>query len=169
MRCDLLKIAYVSKAHGLKGEIFIRPLSEEPHWPHPIKKIFIGDSVFSVQNYSHHKSGVLFKLDDCSSREMAQALKGQAVFLPKKLFKSRGGERFYLAELSFFQVESLGQGKIGVIQSFQSDKFQDFLLVKREGRKNLLSIPLAAPYIKEISFNQKKLVLDLPLDFLNIF
>ena len=60
MRCDLLKIAYVSKAHGLKGEIFIRPLSEEPHWPHPIKKIFIGDSVFSVQNYSHHKSGVLF-------------------------------------------------------------------------------------------------------------
>ena len=169
MRPDLLKVAYVSKAHGLKGEIFIRPLHKDSHWPHPIKKIFIGDSVFSVQNYSQHKGGMILKLDDCHSRSSALALKGQAVFLSKGLFKSKRGENFYLAELTSFQVEILGRGELGAIQSFQSDKFQDFLLVQREGQKAALPIPFVASYIKEISFDKRKLVLDLPVNFLKIF
>ena len=166
---SLLKIAYVSKAHGIKGELFVRPLNAQFHWPHSIKEIIIGDTVFPVQKYSAHKEGMILKLDHCETRSSAEALKGQPVFLPKKLFKSKKGENIYLAELLSFHVEVSGYGNIGMIQSFQSDKHQDFLLVKKRNSPNQILIPFKEHYIKDIQFSKKTLILDLPDNFLEVF
>ena len=128
-------MAYVSKAHGIKGEVFIRPLNNLTDWPHPIKKIIIRESALSVQKYSFHKEGMIFKLQNCDTRLSAEALKAQPVFLPKRIFKSKKGERIYLAELLSFHVVVSGRGEIGRVQSFQSYKDQDFLIVGAERRE----------------------------------
>ena len=123
-------MAFVLKAHGIKGEIFICPFNINSEWPHPIKEIFIEDSLFSVKKYSKHKNGLIVELENCQTRSSAEALKSQSVFLPKELFESKKGDKIYLTELTSFSVKVLGQGKIGTIQSFQSDKYQDFLIVQ---------------------------------------
>ena len=166
---SLLKVAHVSKAHGLKGEIFIRPLNIRTEWPRPLKEIIIGTTVFSVQNYSLHKEGMIFKLDNCQTKREAEALKSQAVFLPKKLFKSRKGEGIYLAELLSFCVELLDQVPIGTVHSFQSNSFQDFLLVQPKGEQKLIPVPFVKTYIRKIHFSEKKIILNLPPDFLDNF
>lgn len=169
---ELLKIAYVSKAHGIKGEIFVSPLNSNPDWPNPVKEIFIGDSTskaFSVKKYSPHKKGMIFELDNCQSRQAAEKLKFQSVFLPKKLFKSKRGERIYLAELISFHVEILNQGDIGEIRAFQSNKHQDFLIVQHNKTSSETLIPFVSSYIKNIDFSKKKIVLNLPKDFLKTF
>ena len=125
-KSQFLKVAYVSKAHGIKGEIFVCPFNIKAEWPQPLREIFIGESAFSVKKYSHHKEGIIFELENCHSRQEAESLKAQFVFLPAKNFKSNKGEEIYLAELTSFCVELLGQGEIGNIQSFKSDKFQGF-------------------------------------------
>ena len=136
-----LKCAYVTKAQGIKGELFVRPFNPKPQWP-PVREIFIDGRAFSVINYRPHKEGFVFKLKGCDSREAALSLKGKGVFLPKKLFESgnKKGEGFYLAELLSFQVESLPHGIIGRIHSFQSGKLYDFLYVvaSNESSKELL-------------------------------
>ena len=134
--CQFLKVAYVSKAHGIKGEIFVRPLNNLPDWPQPIKEIIIGESAFPVQKYSFHKEGIIFKLQNCETKLSAETLKAKPVFLPKKLFKSKKGEKIYLAELLSFHVVVSGHGKIGQVQSFQSYKDQDFLLVEQKKKKS---------------------------------
>ncbi len=165
----LLKVAYVSKAHGIKGEVFICPLNSRPDWPHPLREVIIGGAVFSVQKYSPHKNGLIFQLEGCQTRPAAEALKAQAVFLPKKLFKSAKGERLYLAELLSFRVEVSGQGPIGSVQSFQSSGAGDFMLVKQRGKETAILIPFVAAYIKDICFLKKALTLNLPENFLEIF
>ena len=159
----------MSKAHGIKGEIFVRPLNAYPDWPHPIDEIVIGDSTFSVQRYSRHKEGIIFKLDQCQTRSLASSFKAQPVFLPKKFFESKKGRRIYLAELISFCVEVLGHGEIGNIQSFQSHKLQDFLLVQQNDKEDPILIPFVPAYIKDIHFSKKRLILDLPENFLKIF
>ena len=165
---ELLKVGYVSKAHGAKGEIFVRLLNNSLDWPQPLKGIFIGDSSFLVQKISRHKGGIILKLESCRSRPSALALKNQPVFLPKRIFRGKKGEKFYLAELLSFQVEALGKGYVGRIKAFRSNKGADFLCVRAPDGPEIL-IPLAAPYVKEINFAKKKLLLDLPENFLDIF
>lgn len=166
---SLLKVAHVSKVHGIKGEVFIRPLNSQAEWPQPIKEIVIGDLLFSVQKYSRHKEGMIFKLDKCQTRQEAEALKSQAVYLSKEIFKSKKSEGFYLMELKSFFVEVAGEGVIGVVDSFQSHSSQDFLLVKAEGKKDLIPVPFAGDYVQEINFSKKNLILNLPENFLDIF
>ena len=168
---SFLKVAYVSKAHGIKGEIFVRLFNVKADWPHPIREIFIGDSysAFSVKNHSRHKQGIIFELEGCQSRQEAESLKGQPVFLPVKKFKSQKGEEIYLAELTSFCVEIVNQGEIGQIQSFKSDKFQDFLCVTNNKLNTEILIPFTESYIKDINFSKRRLILDLPKDFLKLF
>ena len=112
---------------------------------------------------------MILELDNCQNVQSAKLLQFQPVFLPKKLFKSQRGEKIYMAELISFAVEVLDQGLIGNIQSFQSNKHQDFLLVQQKEKASKIPIPFVSSYIKNINFPEKTIVLDLPEDFLKIF
>ena len=165
---QFVKIAYLFKAHGIKGEVFALPFNTHYEWPQNLKEIFIGDSFscFPITKYRPHKKGVIFELQSCRSREKAESLKGELVFLPKKLFKSKKGEALYLAELMSFCVEVSGVGKIGSIHSFQSSSSQDFLVIKK--KKGDLLIPFVKAYIKKIHFSRKTIILELPKNFLEM-
>ena len=162
----LLKIAYVAKAHGVRGEVFVQPFNEKAQWPPIIKEIFIGSAVFSVHSHRPHKKGWIFELKECPNRSSAEALKQKPVFLPRDLFISKKGEFVYLAELVSFCVQVAGYGQIGSIQSFQSNGFQDFLIIGPTKERPSFSIPLVPPYIKNIDFVKKTVTLDLPKNFL---
>ncbi len=156
------------KPQGVKGGIFVYCLNDPLKWPQPIKQLFIGKSHFSVKKYSVHKGGLIFYLDQVRDKSSAESLRDQAVFLPKSLFQSRKGEFIYLTELRSFSVHALGRGLIGEVQAFYSHSFQDFLLVQQEQEPALL-IPFVKEYVHEIFFSQKKLILNLPENFLEVF
>ena len=158
----------MSKAHGLKGEIFIRPFNSQAKWPALVTKIVIGSKTFLVDSYSLHKQGMIFKLKSINTKAQALALKGELVFLPKKLFKSPKGEEIYLAELLGFFVYVLNK-KIGIVDSFKSSGFQDYLRVKKHGQKKITPIPFVSSYIDKIDFFNKKIFLKLPDHFLDLF
>ena len=164
----------MSRSHGIKGEIFIRPFNPQSHWPSKLSSLKIGDHVFFPKTCSAHKQGFIVKLKDCDTKEKADQFKFQSVFLDKKDFISQKGENIYLAELLYFDVE-LSKGQLGQILAFQSDNHQDFLVVcKREpdGTLNKPSpylIPFVPSYIQEIDFKKKKVILNLPDNFLSLF
>ena len=104
------------------------------------------------------------------NREEAEKLKSKAVFFPKKKFKTKKGEFIYLAELTGFCIEIPGKTQIGIIQSFHSNNtFQDLLLVKQKDKEVEILIPFVKSYILSIDFKTKKIVMDLPKDFLKTF
>lgn len=162
-------MAYVSKAHGIKGEVLARSLNNPKNWPHPIKEIIVGESVFLVQKYSFHKEGIIFKLQDCETRLFAEALKTKPIFLPKKLFKSKTEGKIYLAELLSFCVLVSDYGEIGQVKSFKSYKRQDFLLVEWKEKRSEILIPFVKDYIQDICFPKRTLTLSLPKNFLEVF
>lgn len=170
---EFLKIAYVVKPHGIRGDIFVRPLNPKPNWPYSLKEIFIGNlpdpPLFSIKKYSFHKEGVIFSLIHFSDIHQAKSLRFKPVFLPQKLFKSKKGELIYLAELFSFSVEVLGCGIIGLIQSFHSNQGTDLILVQKKEPFFEILIPFVEPYIKSINFSKRTVLLDLPEDFLKTF
>lgn len=170
-KSDFLKVAYISKAHGIKGELFLRPLHPQASWPRILKNIYIGDSlsVFSVKQYKQVQGGWIFALRSVKNRERAEKLKSKAVFLPKKNFTAKKGELIYLAELIGFRVETPKKLSLGIVQSFKSNASQDFLLIKKKTEVSEILIPFVESYILKIDFDAKKLIMNLPKDFLKTF
>ena len=162
---SLLKVGVVSRAHGLRGEIFIRPLGGNPDWPSLLGKIFIGSRSFAVEGFRPHKGGFIFQLKGVGDRNQGEALAGLECFLPKSLFQSASGERIYLSELLGFAVEAADQGSLGLVESFCSSKHQDFLAVRRKPEAEPLLIPFVLEYIEGIDFSRRRLKLKLPSGF----
>ena len=165
----------MSKSHGIKGEIFIRPFNPQASWPSGISSLKIGDQDFSIEHYSSHKQGFIVKLKNCDTKESADQLKALPVFLSKEYFKSKKSEDIYLAELLDFNIEILSYNKKARLLEFQSDKHQDFLVIsfnpegEEVNKDSILLIPFVSTYIHVIDFEKKKLVLKLPENFLTVF
>ena len=176
MDSHFLKIAYVSKSHGIRGEIFIRPFNPQASWPLAISSLKIAEQIFCIEHYSAHKQGFIVKLKNCDTKKSADQFKSQPVFLDKKYFESKKGELIYLAELLNFNVEILKHDKKGQLIEFQSDKHQDFLVIsffsnfkKNPNKDFVILVPFVSAYIQKIDFKNKKLILDLPENFLSVF
>ena len=173
MKKSFLKTAYVSRVHGLKGGLFLFPFNPRAKWPSHIESLKINESLFQVEQFSAHKNGFIVKLKGCDSKSSAEKFQFQPVFLDKKLFESKEKDSFYLAELLDFVVEIEGQKGKGFVLYFESDKKnQDFLVIEffnSVKKKGIYSIPLASAYIKTIDFKNKRLILKLPDQFLEIF
>ena len=170
----------MSRSHGIKGEIFIRPFNSQAHWPQGISSIKIGERFFLMEYYSSHKQGFIVKLKGCDTKEDADQLKSKPVFLAKEDFISAKGEDIYLMELLGFDIFSTGYGKLGKVIQFQTGKKRDFLVVSSDSNKKtaeaqLLSesqnylVPFVSTYIQKIDFEKKELILNLPKNFLSLF
>ncbi|MCY4321343.1 MAG: ribosome maturation factor RimM [Bdellovibrionaceae bacterium] len=173
MDYHFLKLAYVSKSHGLKGEIFVKPFNPKASWP-SISSVKIGSKLFSIEYYSAHKKGFIIKLKTCNTKQEADQLKTQPVFLNKQYFIKQKTEEIYLAEFLDFDVFILKGRYIGKIIKFKSDKYQDFLVLSESQNKNFdkennILVPFTIHYIHKIDFEHKNMVLNLPKNYLSLF
>ena len=169
-----LKVALVSKSHGLKGELFLASFHSKPDWPSQIKSLKIMGRDFEVERCSPHKNGFIVKLKGCDSKSQADQFQFQEVFLNKSLFQSKTDDSFYLMELLGFSVEIEGDQSKGSVLHFESNhKNQDFLIIdfskEEKLNKKTHSIPFISAYIKKIDFKKKHILLTLPKDFLEFF
>ena len=170
-KSDFLKVASISKAHGIKGELFLRPFHSKASWPQNLKNIFIGESLseFAIKQYKQVKGGWIFSLKTINNRIEAEQFRSKTVFLPKKKFKTKKGESIYLAELKGFLVETLDKKQIGIVHSFQSPASQDVLIVQEKTKKSKILIPFVKAYILKLDFKRKKIVISLPKGYLKFF
>jgi 16S rRNA processing protein RimM len=162
-----IKIGYVSKTHGLKGEVTFQLSADAPEpevgqvlmfekngavVPHFVKEISINGAKAFV------------KLEDVNTFEAAGQLKGNSIYLEKsKRPKLKRGE-FYDDELVGFAVHDAEAGKLGIVNRVENQGLNKLLDV---GEKNVL-IPVNGPFITSISKAKKRIDVELPEGFLDI-
>lgn len=158
-------MGFVSRSHGVKGEIFVHPFNESFQWPvKHLDQIFLNRRPFLVKTCHLYKTGLRFLLQDIDTREKAKALVGHTVFLSKHLFETKKKGEFYLFELQDFTVHVRGKGEVGRVKNFTSTGSQDILLIKGFNLEEIL-IPFVEDYIESIYFQKKILFLNLPEGF----
>ena len=162
---SLLKIGHISRSHGIRGELFLKPLNPDSDWPIPLKEVFIGSKSYEVDLARPHKQGWIFKLRSVASRNESDGFIGQSVFLNSDLFRSRGKSFFYLSELRGADVELEGRGVIGKVLNFQSHPFQEMLVVESFENQKQILIPFVKAYILNLDFDKPLIRLSLPEGF----
>ena len=166
-RDSLIKIGYVMKTHGLKGEV---TLSLSPDAPKiDVQDVLVveqksGIVPYFVECISVMGTKALVKLVDINSIDLSFHLKGCSVFMEKsKRPKLKRGE-FYDDELVGFEVVDKKNGKLGRVIQVVNQGSNRLLEVTENG----ILIPLNGPFITSISKSKKEIGVELPKGFLDI-
>lgn len=159
-KLELITVAKVQDAHGLKGEMFVKPLANDLSWLSSLTHFWIQNTKFPITAIRFHKNGFLVTTLDITDRTQAEKYKGLEFQIPSELLVSKKGETIYLYEIEGFEVSTIESGTIGKIKSFSFNGAQDIIIVSN-GEKEI-QIPFINEFIVKIDWNKQAIEMKLP-------
>lgn len=161
-------IGYLSRTHGLKGEV--TAIFTEPIELDSVKSVFIelkGSLVpYFIDSFSDRGDKAFIKFADVNTVEQAAGLKGSALYLSKTVRPSLKRGEFYNDEVVGFMVEDETEGKLGLLKQVIQSGPSRLLEIDYDGKDVL--IPVNGPFIKSINKSKKLIKVSLPEGFLSL-
>ena len=161
---DYFEIGHISNTHGLKGEMKIRPFTEDKNRYEELKKILIdikGEfKEYEIESVRYQKDVVLLKLKGVDDIETAEKLKNHYISIQREAAKELEENEFFIADLissEVFQNDEL----IGTLDDVFTAGASDVYVIKRKGKKDLL-LPALKSIIKKIDVVNKKISVEIP-------
>ncbi len=170
---DLAQVGFIAGAYGVAGGVRIRPFSADADallhsatwW---LDKPGLHD--VEVKRAKMHSGDVVAGLVGVTDRDMAEALKGAGVFIPRSQFPEIKDENeFYWSDLIGLEVDNLQGERLGVVHDMMSNGPQSILRVMADavgeeaGQERL--IPFVEQYVIKVDKAARKIVVDWGLDY----
>lgn len=167
---DSILLGTIIRAHGLRGEVKVRPFTESP-------ENFIGYRRLSLAQAGDQNkvpktclqarvSGglVILRLEGCESREEAESLIGCQLWLNQAELPPAGPDEFYLCYLEGKPALTPSGIGLGTIVGVMSAGGQNTLVLRYQDRE--LLIPAVRAFIVEVTSSH--VVLDPPPGLLEL-
>ncbi len=165
---DCYPIGYISKTHGLKGEVTI--VFTEPIETGTLESLFIelkGSLVpYFIKYISDRGDKAFVKFDDVDTPEQAAALKSSALYISRSMRPGLKRGEFYNDEVIGFAVEDEMEGSLGTVKTVIQSGPSRLLEINFYGKDIL--IPVNGPFIKSVNKSKKTIKVNLPEGFLSI-
>jgi 16S rRNA processing protein RimM len=165
---DCYSIGYISRTHGLKGEV--TAVFTEPIELDSVKSVFIelkGSLVpYFIDSFSDRGDKAFIKFEDVNTAEQAASIKGSALYLSKTVRPSLKRGEFYNDEVVGFMVEDETEGKLGLLKQVIQSGPSRLLEIDFNGKDVL--IPVNGPFIKSVNKSKKLIKVNLPEGFLSL-
>lgn len=148
---NLVRVGRVGKAHGIKGELKVRPDFGLPEdFLHYRDVSLLKPGADSLQDYKVSRcrplaNVVVLQLDGIIDRTMAESFCGSEVWIDKELLADLADGDFYWHELIGLQVVTEEGRKLGQVEKIMATGGHDILVVLGGGREYL--IPLRKEFL----------------------
>ena len=167
MLAEHLQIGRILGPHGIRGELKVLPLTDDPSRFDALKDCFLDDigggppvpcRCVSVR---HQNDSILMRLHGVDTREDAERMKGRYLLVHRKdAIRLPPGSHF-ICDLIGCQVESVQGEALGVLDEVLATGSNDVYLVKKDGVRDLL-IPALKTVIRSIDIEARLIRVDLP-------
>jgi 16S rRNA processing protein RimM len=166
------QIGYVSKVHGLRGEVTIVLDVDYPEDYEDLKHVFLALKSRLVPYFLEHfvlqpGNKVLAKFEELDSIDAVEELVGLEVYLPVSELAPLEEGQYYFHELIGFEVFDETKGLIGPVQIIYDLDTQNLLGVTHQGKEVL--IPIQDGIISKVDKAAKKVYCQLPDGLLEIY
>ena len=161
---EYFEIGHISNTHGLKGEMKVRPFTEDKKRYEELKKILINIKdeykEYEIESVRYQKDVVLFKLKGVDDIETAEKLKNHYISITREDAKNLQNNEYFIADLigsEIFENEEL----IGILDDVFTAGASDVYVIKRKGKKDLL-LPALKSIIKNVNVENKRIDVEIP-------
>ena len=156
---NLIIIGKITGAHGVRGELKVYPLTDDPRRFLKLKECFICGQNFekpeetSCASARIDRGNVLVKFQGVQDRDRAELLRGRFIAVTRDNAVKLKEGHYFITDLKGLTLIDDDRGDIGtVIDCFETGA-QFTLEVKREGKKNLM-IPFVKVYCYEVNIEE---------------
>jgi 16S rRNA processing protein RimM len=163
-----LIVGQVRGAHGLRGELQVEILTDDPHRFERLERVFLGKEEAEptprlLKGCRLHHGWALLQIEGCDDRTAAEALRGCLVQVPVD-------EAIPLEEGEFFEHQILGlevwtvSGELlGSVAEILYTGANDVYVVRRSGPPpREILIPVIASVVLQVDLAAGRLVVELP-------
>jgi len=164
---ELLCVGRVGKPHGLKGEIKVKPETEDPHRLVELESVFVGATAATSREFrlqsvrvQPFKSGwtVLMSLAGVESIEAAESLRGQLVYARSADLPPMEEGEWLIDELVGLNVVLESGEQVGTVKEVLELPAHPTLVIDRPDAEDVL-VPAISPFLVEVNVAEGRIQL----------
>jgi 16S rRNA processing protein RimM len=162
---DFLQVGKVVNTHGVKGEVKVVPLTDDPQRYDKLKWVYAGNDdtkqILNIESVKYFKNTVIIKFKEVPDMDGAINLKEQYLYVDRKNAVKLPKDTYFICDLIGSEVFETDGTKLGDLRDIIQTGSNDVYIVKSESGKEIL-VPALKSVVKEISIENKKIVVELP-------
>lgn len=136
----MITIGQITKPQGVRGEVKVKPLTDDPSRFCVLKSVFVGGQPYKVLGARVSGTDVFVKLAGIDDRNKAEELRGKLITIDRAAAVPLGEGEFFIADLIGSTLLARSDGKedtIGKVVSVQSFGAADVFTIDIGGAKQM--------------------------------
>jgi 16S rRNA processing protein RimM len=179
---DAIQVGRIADAWGLKGWFKVLPHSADPEalfsskrwYLQPTergKAAFTGTQLMRIREAKVHSDTIVAVAHEMEDRDLAQALKGSRIFIPRSSFPTPELDSYYWVDLMGLNVVNREGIVLGVVKDLLSTGPQTVLVIEYletlEGVEKTQErmIPFVSHYVDDVNLAEKRITVDWQPDY----
>ncbi len=164
---EYLEVGKIVNIHGVKGEIKVVPLTDDPKRFNKLKSAFIAGEIsenmqkYSFESVKYHKNFVILKLKDIDYADEAVKFKDKFIIISREDAVKLPEDSYFVCDLIKSEVFDEKNSRLGILVDVLQTGSNDVYVVRDENKKELL-IPALKSVVKEVSVKDRKIMVELP-------
>jgi 16S rRNA processing protein RimM len=157
---DRILVGYVRRAHGIKGAVIVRPLSDEPDQRWIPGAVVTSDAEppvdYTVVSANAHPAGVLVRFEGVDDRNTAESLKGTSFTIPSDERRDLDDDEYWPDDLVGCTVFDESGATLGTVEAVVFGAAQDRLAVRTA--HGTVEVPLVEAIIPTVDVAARRIV-----------
>ena len=165
-RQGFVEIGLFIGPHGIKGEVKVKSFTEIPENLFVYEEFFLGNQTkpIKLKLVRKVKQNLICIVEDIKTRNEAEKFKNLTLYVKRDNLPLLNDDEFYQRDLLNFDVYNPQRHNLGFVTSFND--FGGGLLVEVEKNKKRFYLPIGKPFLKDINYKDKEVILNIDLGFI---
>jgi 16S rRNA processing protein RimM len=161
-------VGLVIGAHGIRGEIKVDILTDDPHRFASLERVFVGAQdhepvPWGLRGYRLHGGRALLSLEGCRDRNTAETFRGQLVQVPLEEAIPLDEGEYFEHQIEGLQVWTEAGEHLGeVVEIIFTGANQVYVVRGQSSKQKELLIPAIKDVVLEVDVEAGRMVVDLP-------
>ena len=179
---DAIQVGRIADAWGLKGWFKVLPHSADPEalfsskrwYLQPTergKTAFAGTQLMRIREAKIHSDTIVAVAHEMEDRDIAQALKGSRIFIPRSSFPTPELDSYYWVDLMGLSVVNRDGIALGIVKDLLATGPQTVLVIEYtenlgDGEKvQERMIPFVSHFVDDVNLAEKRITVDWQPDY----
>ena len=168
MSARSVRIGKIVGFHGVRGEVKVRPTSDDAPWAETVETICLkkpGESTeqpMRVISRRRHGPHVLLTFEGAESRTLAEPLLGAFLYVDSADLPAPEADEYWADDLIGLMVTDAETGRNrGTVKDLLSSSGSDFLEIQLEHSKETVVVPFINRFFPEVDLEAGTITIDL--------
>ena len=155
-----IEIGKIVNTYGIKGQLKIVPYTDNIKRFEKLKKIYINEKEYLIENVKYIKNIVILKLQGINTIEQAEEYRNLYIYIDKKDAIKLPKDTYFIRDLIGIEVYTNDGEKLGRIDDIFKTGSNDVYVVRNSLGKQIL-LPAISSVIEKIDLENKKGIVNL--------